>query len=62
MPDYLKKKFPNPLPQPKKTVTSDNDIISEKVPSSTQVFNFHLVNEIKNMCIDKSYEKSQLVV
>ncbi len=34
----------------------------EQVPSSTQVFNSSLVNDIKDPCTDKAYEKNRLVV
>lgn len=37
-------------------------IISEDVPSNTQIFNSCFVNEIKNPGSDKAYEKKRLVV
>ena len=37
-------------------------VTPEKVPSSSQVFDFRFVDEIKDPCIDKAYEKSCPVI
>ncbi len=45
-----------------KDVTLDKVIVLEEVPSSIQVFNSSLVNNIKDLCIDKAYKKNRPVV
>ena len=45
-----------------KVVTPDKIVMSEEVSSSTQVFNSSLVDNIKDPCNDKAYEKSRPVV
>ncbi len=45
-----------------KVVTPDKVVMPEEVPSSTQVFNSSLVDNIKDPCTDKAYEKSRPVV
>ena len=45
-----------------KVVTSDKLVMPKKVQSSTQVFNSHFVNNIKDPYTDKAYEKSRLVM
>ena len=37
-------------------------ITSKDVPSNTQIFNSHFMDEVKNTSTDKAYEKSWLVV
>ena len=37
-------------------------VTSEKIPSDIQVFDPYLVNEIKDLCTDKAYDKSYLVM
>ncbi len=45
-----------------KIVTPDKVVIPKEVPRSTQVFNSSLVDNIKDPCNDKVYEKSRPVV
>ncbi len=45
-----------------KVVTLDKDVTPEEVPSSTQVFDSRFVDDIKDPCTDKAYEKSRPVV
>ncbi len=45
-----------------KVVTLDKIVIPEQVISSTQVFNTSFVDNIKDLCTDKAYEKNRLVV
>lgn len=37
-------------------------VISEEVPSNTRVFNYHFVNKIEDLCINKTPKKSRPVV
>ena len=37
-------------------------VTTEKIPSSSQVFNFCFVDEIKDPCINKTYKKSRPVM
>ncbi len=45
-----------------KVVTLDKIIMLEEVLSSTQVFNSSLVDNIKDPCTDKAYEKNRPVM
>ena len=37
-------------------------VTPEKVPSSSQIFDFYFVDKLKDLCIDKAYEKSRPVM
>ena len=54
----FKKEVSKSVNPAKKTVISDKEVPSEKVPSSTQVFNSCYANENKDPYINKTYEKS----
>ena len=45
-----------------KVVILDKVVMLEEVPNSTQVFNSCFIDEIKDLCTNKAYEKSCLVV
>lgn len=45
-----------------KAVIPDKVLILKKVSSSIQIFNSSFINDMKNLCIDKTYKKSCLVM
>lgn len=45
-----------------KIVTPEKVVTPKEVLSNTRIFNSYFVNEIKDLCIDKIYEKNQVVV